>query len=735
MAADAPITERQIFSKPLTLDNLESSAISKDEFWEGHFDDYLRIAQLQPSVAFSAHQRIYHSVVVKGSLEFTFAGEPQVRFNFFDDPFENGLDAIYGLVRPSMRLVNVLKSGASRFGEDRRMILLHGPVGSSKSTIARLMCKGLSSFTKTELGKLYTFSWYIDPNHEALKEIRYSFGLTEEIERNFTTCPLHEDPLKLLPIDVRTAFVNALNGGGLTSNELEFMPDELRPKGKSRGRRPEETIYLEGELCPLCRYIWRSLLRYYKADWKRILKEHVRVERLIFSEVDRIGIGSFHPKDEKNQDSTELSGDIDWSKIKNFGSESDPRSFDFRRGEYFVANRGIMYKEEMLKADKAFRYDDLHASQDHQVKPKGFSVVHLDELIMGGTNNPEYETLRDDEKEEAFRDRISRVDIPYVIKLSDETKIYEKVYRFSAAGKHMSPHVFRIASFFGVISRVENPKEKLSRVQKVKLYDGQFIGEEWNTEEAVKKIMDESGEKEGMQPAISPRYIQDKIGNAVVKDPSSSCVTVFQIFTELEEGLLHHSLFKAQTKRDELKALLNEVRSEYDEMLKEEIEQAVASDESGILELFKNYLINLQAYKRGGPNARVKNPITKLEEPYNERLMREVEEKIGIADREKDQFRTTIYESIANTALEGKTFDYKSNERLYRGLRKKLFDDRKDQIKLSTLHTRVLDQEEQEKIDIIKKNLKERFGYCDVCGTVVLHHVAGIFARGEATKK
>lgn len=729
-----------VYSHPATLDDLESAVISKDEFWEGSMDDYLAIAQGQPSVAYSAHQRLYHTVISYGAIPESWAGEPYMNYRFFDDPFDNGKEAIFGLGKPLEKLVHILKAGAARYGQERRIILLHGPVGSSKSTIARLLRKGIAAYTRSNSGKVYTHSWFVEKNSDAYEEIRYTFGLVDDHDQNFIACPLHEDPLKLLPPDVLNAFTHRLNATKvhMTDEQMELLPLEQRTRstGHERDRFPEERILLEGELCPLCRFVWRTLLRRYDGDWKQVLKRHVRVERLIFSEIDRIGIGSYTPKDEKNQDSTELSGDIHWSKIKYFGSESDPRAFDFNRGEYFVANRGLMYKEEMLKLDKAFLYDDLHVSQDHVVKPKGFALVHLDEVLIGGTNNPEYEQLREDEKMEAFRDRTTRVDIPYVVRLTDERKIYEKIYPVVPGGRHMDPHLIELASLWAVLSRVEDPKEtaKLTRMQKVKLYDGQFVGTEFG-EDTIKKLIMEAGETEAMKQAISPRYIQDKISNAVVKDPNSNCVTVSLVLQELESGLASHSLIKAQGKRDELKTLLKSVSSEYEDILKEEVEQAVSSDEKGITDLFSNYIVNLRAYKRAGTNAKVRNPITNEDEPYNERLMREIEERAGVEERTKDQFRSTIMERVAELAMDGKQFDFRSHDKLFKGLRLKMFDDQKDKIKLSTLHTRSIDSEEQEKIDVIKRRLKEKFGYCDTCGTIALHRVASIFARGEAVKK
>ena len=155
-------------------------------------------------------------------------------------------------------------------------------------------------------------------------------------------------------------------------------------------------IYIEGDLCPQCRY---ALDKVYGGR-----HEDVKVHRVAFSEKERVGIGTFQPKDEKNQDSTELTGDINYRKIAEFGSDSDPRAFNFD-GEFNVANRGIIEFIEVLKLDVAFLYDLLGASQEHKVKPKKCAQTDIDEVISGHTNEPEYRRLQNNEFMEALRDR------------------------------------------------------------------------------------------------------------------------------------------------------------------------------------------------------------------------------------------------------------------------------------------------------------------------------------------
>ncbi|RME54305.1 MAG: serine protein kinase, partial [Deltaproteobacteria bacterium] len=317
----------------------------QEQHWSGTFQEYLGIVQQNPKVTRTAFQRVYDMILSYGYETYMEYKKPIIRYNFFQDPDNDGADAIYGLDLPLMKLVNVLKSAAMRYGTEKRVILLHGPVGSSKSTIARLLKKGLERYSKTKEGALYTFEWV---------------NLPEEKFGNETTMPspMNEEPLLLIPIEMREAVLRELNAG------------------KSDG---DFHITIEGDLCPASRYVFRELSDYYKGDWTKVI-EHVRVKRLILSEKDRIGIGTFQPKDEKNQDSTELTGDINYRKIAIYGSDSDPRAFNFD-GEFNIANRGIIEFIEVLKLDVAFLYDLLGASQEHVIKPKKFAQTYIDEVI------------------------------------------------------------------------------------------------------------------------------------------------------------------------------------------------------------------------------------------------------------------------------------------------------------------------------------------------------------------
>ena len=170
------------------------------------------------------------------------------------------------------------------------------------------------------------------------------------------------------------------------------------------------------------------------------------------------------------------------------------------------------------------------------------------------------------------------------------------------------------------------------------------------------------------------------------------------------------------------------VEEEYEEIIKNEVQRAISADEEAIARLCGNYIDNVKAYTQ---NEKVKNPYTGKDEEPDERLMRSIEEKIDIPESRKDDFRREIMNYIGALAVEGKTFDYKTNERLHRALELKLFEDQKDSIKLTSLVSTVVDKDTQEKIEVVKSRSDPRLRLRRDLATDVLNYVASIFARGD----
>lgn len=666
-------------------------ATYRDLAWEGSFEEYLKIVRAQPQVTRNAFQRCYDMVIRFGTEEYTDNKKKLVRYNFFRDELEGGRDGIFGLDIPLMRFVHVLKAAAEGYGPEKRVVLLHGPVGSSKSTIARLLKKGIEHYSRCPDGALYTFHW-VD-----LGDI----GMSGNEAAHFR-CPMNEEPLRLIPQQWRD---RAIKEFGLTNDQY--------------------TVKVEGDLDPACRLVFTKLMERYGGDWSKVV-QHVRVTRLLLSEKDRVGIGTFQPKDEKNQDSTELTGDINYRKIAEYGSDSDPRAFNFD-GEFNVANRGVIEFVEMLKLDVAFLYDLLGASQEHKIKPKKFAQTDIDEVIIGHTNEAEYRKLLNNEFMEALRDRTIKVDIPYITKVSEEIRIYEKDFsKEKVKGKHIAPHTLEVAAMWAVLTRLEDPKKhNLTLVQKMKLYDGKVLP--GYTQDTVKELRKETT-REGME-GISARYVQDKISNALVNDVGEGTINPFMVMSELEKGLRNHSLITNEEQRKRFQEAIGMVKREYEEIVKNEVQRAISADEDAIQKLAANYIDAIKAFTL---KEKVRDRFTGESIEPDERLMRSIEEKIEIPENRKDDFRREIMNYIGALAVEGRKFEWHTNDRLRRALELKLFEDQKDTIKLQTLVSSVIDKETQEKIDIIKTRMIKYFGYNEVSARDVLDYVASIYARGDA---
>jgi serine protein kinase len=562
---------------------------------------------------------------------------------------------IFGVERPLQQIVEYFNSGAQRLEVRKRILLLMGPVGGGKSTIVSMLKRGLEAYTRSEAGAVY-----------AIRD-----------------CPMHEEPLHLIPESLRADF------------EREYG------------------IYIEGDLCPRCRYDLEH-------TWEGRI-ERVPVRRVGFSEKARLGIGTFTPSDPKSQDISELVGSIDLSTIGEVGSESDPRAYRFD-GELNIANRGIMEFIEMLKADERFLYVLLTLSQEQNIKTGRFSMIYADEVVVSHTNENEYTSFAANKKSEALQDRIILVRVPYNLRVSDEVRIYEKLLHQSALQNvHIAPHTLRVASIFAVLSRLEPTKKAgMSLMKKLKIYDGEDV-EDFKSKD-LKELQEESV-REGMD-GISPRYIINRLSGALVRE-GVTCINAIDALRALRDGFEQHTSINRE-QRDHYMNLIAEARREYDELAKKEVQRAfVYSFEESARTLLNNYLDNVEAYCN---KQKLRDPITEEEMDPDEQLMRSIEEQIGVSENAKKAFREEILIRISSLARRGMQFDYTSHERLREAIEKKLFADLRDVVKITT-SSKTPDPEQLRKINDVVDRLVREHGYCPVCANELLRYVGSLLNR------
>ena len=616
------------------------------------FDWYLDEVYDDPRIARNAHQRVADMFDYYGTRYDEDAGVVEYLMAS-EDPLHDGENRFYGReVHESIHeFVNKVKSGARGLGPEKRIKLLLGPVGSGKSHFDSMVRRYFEDYTMQDDGRMYTFRWV-----NLCDVIRDQDPADDEVQS-----PMNQDPVVLLPQEQRDVVLERLNG------QLEAP----------------YTVRNEQSLDPASEFYMDRLLAAYDDDLQAVLENHVEVIRLVASENKRQCIETFEPKDKKNQDETELTGDVNYSKLAVYG-ESDPRAFDYS-GAFCNANRGIFSGEELLKLQREFLYDFLHASQEQTIKPKNNPRIDIDQVIVGRTNMPEYRDKKGDEKMEAFNDRTKRIDYPYVLEYGEEAEIYRKMLRNAdVPDMHIEPHALEMAGLFGVFTRLEEPSdEKVSLIQKVKAYSGELD----DTDDVdVKKLREDAEERadigEGME-GVSARFIGDEIAEAIMDSThrGRSYLSPLTVFRHFGENLENHGAI-SEEKVDRYHRYLEMVREEYKERAIEDVRHALAYDLDEIQRQGEKYMDHVMAYI---DDATVEDELTGREQDPDEKFLRSVEEKLDIPSDRKDDFRQEVSNWVSRRAREGTSFNPQDNDRLRRALERKLWEDKKHNINFSAL--------------------------------------------------
>ena len=671
-------------------------------------DDYVDAVFDKTSLVRSAYQRLYDCIMEKGFSTFEKYRETLTHYNFFD--LNRDDIGIFGLEKELMNLVAAIRGAALWYGPERRLILLHGPVGSAKSTICRKFKRGLEQYSKTDAGEMFTFEWHDIP--------------PDIFVRPTVIDPMHEDPLKLIPWESAPGVAGPRQ---ILQRQLNEILLSRAPNEKAKAYVPQ--IRLKGNLNPFSQYLWDSFMEKYNGDWKRILDEHVTARRLFMDESKRIGIGTFQPKDEKNQDSTELTGDINYVMLGQYGVDSDPRAFSYD-GELQRANRGVMEFIEVLKLAKEFLYDLLGACQERQIKPKKFSQIDIDLVLFGHTNLPDFKKVEADTHMEALKDRTIKINIPYLRSITAEEKVLDMEFNTDRVRKHIAPHTKHVTALVTVLSRLKQPKKgDINLVDKAKLYDGKTL--EGFNEDSVKEMFLEYRD-EGMY-GLSPRYAQNKFSNCCA-NPKYDYINGFMVLKELEEGLPDHALIENEDQRKFYKDMISLAKEEFEELIKQDVQDALTMSDDAINQLLANYLDNVDAYVN---KQKVTDDYTGREMEPDERLMRSIESKAGIREEMAQDFRRSIQAQIGSLHRRKQEFTVSTNPKLEEALRAKLFEDCRDSIKVSIngVGATVVDPQVRERLDAVKLRLMQHKGYNEESATDTLKHVASIFARGDVKKK
>ena len=625
----------------------DREARNKQKF-EGNFLDYLEIVKSNPDIAKLAHKRMYDIIVGKGVELLKAEENPRVKkiygnetirkYDFFKNDF-------YGIDKVIMKLVNYFNSASMKGEESRQVLYLVGPVGAGKSSLVESLKKALEE---------------ADPIY-ALKG-----------------CPMHEEPLHLIPKHLRPKFEELLG------------------------------VQIEGDLCPVCRY---RLMHDYNGKY-----EEFPVETKTFSIRSRKGIGVVPPVDPNNQDTSILTGSIDISKMDMY-PEDDPRIFSLN-GAFNVGNRGLVEFIEVFKNDVEYLHTIITATQEKSVPSPGKgSMIYFDGLIIAHSNEAEWNKFKSDHTNEAILDRIVKIEVPYCLELDEEMKIYQKIIRKSNFKAHIAPHTIEVAAMFAILSRL-SPSTKVDPMTKLKIYNGEEIVEKGTTKRIdIMELREESGTYEGMK-GISTRFIIKAIDNAL-SNSECDCINPLSIMESIIKSIKEMDI-GADDKKKYLGFIQDTIRKEYNKMLEKEITKAfIHSFREQAESLFNNYIDNAEAFVN---KSKIKDTSTGEELNPDEEFMRNIEEQIGVSESSSKGFRADVTSYMFYLVRSGAKIDYTSYEPLKEAIEKKLIASVKDLSRIIT-KSRVRDKEQAEKYNAMVEEMKNN-GYCMHCCDVILKYAA-----------
>ena len=554
-------------------------------------------------------------------------------------------DKVYGQDDTIDSIVEYFASSSRRLEIRKRILLLLGPPASGKSTVVALIKEALEEFTRTDEGAVY----------------------------GIKGCPMQEDPLHL-------------------------VPHSLRPKLQA-----ENGIYVEGDLCPRCRYMVRT-------EYRGRIGE-VPVTRVVFSEQEAIGIG-YYVATSTVSDASLLVGSVDTAQLEGDRVEVAGKAFRLD-GELNVANRGLMEFVEIFKSDPHMLTTLLGLAQEQLIKMDRFGSVYADEVLIGHSNEGDFKSFMADPYSEALRDRIMRIYVPYNLRVRDEVKIYRKLLASSGLDRvHIPPLTLPAISTFAVLSRLDPPtRQGVSLIDKLRAYDGQEV-QHFSRQDVIneKRALPEEGLN-----GISPRSVMNRLSARAIM-PGITCVSPLNALDSIwqgrnenvsmsDEDSAHYIEFVREAVDDYSQRAIQDVKKSFDERFEE-----TASN------VLNDYLTEVASALMLGARARIPRG--------SERNMREVESAAGISERQKTAFRYEIHNFFAGYRDRGVSYDYTTESRMRAAIERRLLpDDKRLRDELSEPRSAGRRAEWSRRRESIRLRLTQSYGYCDVCALDTVEYV------------
>ncbi|MGH9361867.1 MAG: AAA family ATPase, partial [Thermoanaerobaculia bacterium] len=373
-------------------------------------------------------------------------GQEASRFRVYDGALGSGSDSLVGQERAQADIHGFLQSFA-RSGRADKMVLLHGPNGSGKTTIIECLCRGLEEFSQTPQGVLLKFNWIFQEREGKNDRIGFDRDLVDLSDHRSLAdldereigvriaCEMRDPPIFLVPRARRKQLIEE----AIESCDLPRRPDF------------NYEFFADGDLCQKCRRIYDNLLNSYRGDWEKLIR-HVQVERYSISKRYRTGAVSIEPQ--VNVDAT----------VRPFNAEhpgtlpAPLRNVTLFEpvGDIIDANHGVLEYSDFLKRQVETSKYLLTTCEQGTVNLPHF-MAYLNLMILGTSNEKQLSLFKRSADFSSFKGRIELVPVPYLLMVSKEVEIYHRHISSFARDRHVTPHTAYIAALWAVLTRLRKP--------------------------------------------------------------------------------------------------------------------------------------------------------------------------------------------------------------------------------------------------------------------------------------
>ncbi len=677
------------------------------------------------------------------------------RFGLFDAPFAGGRGRLAGQEQVQNDIYRILRNFV-RQGRADRVILLHGPNGSAKSTVVTAMMAGLEDYSRRPEGAVYRFNW-VFPNEKIVKGAigfggeRADPGRTsttfahlegDDIEARIT-CDMKDHPLLLIPRAERRRFLeSACKPTGVAAEHHSTAPGE-EPSDDEGFVLGDYLVW--GELCHKCRAIHDALMASYGGDWSKVMA-HVQVERFYYSRRYLHGAVVVEPQ---------LSVDAQILAMQR-SQTSLPAALQSvtmveTGGPLVNGNRGIVESSDLLKRPvEHFKYL-LGTSETSEVRMEHLTL-QIDEILLATSNEVHLAAFKEYPDWSSFKGRIELVRVPYLRRLRDEIQIYSDKVTPRALGMHIAPHTIEVASLWAVLTRLKRPTpdhypketkalvEGLRPEEKVDLYDGGEAPSRLSMTQAkeVRGLIEEMyGEYEAAvgyegREGASAREINTALLNAAQR-PGRTCLTPRSVLEVLRSLVKEKSVyaFLQQETIDgyhDHEKFVEVVEERWLDQVDEEVRDALGLvAEEQYRDWFERYIHHVTAWVR---QEKVRNRVTGEDEEPDADLMGEMEAVVMGSETDRDDFRRSLISTIGayrleHPAEEGEALEYpRIFPEIFRRLRDHFHEERRRQIRrVFEAFLDMLDAEpenvpagkKRRQVEEMLAGLRDRYGYCDSC--------------------